>query len=404
MKKLIQLLVFAALVTTLALPALAQATSANKDVSTAASAQDDAQAKADLYKKFTENLKTSPAVAYEAGKEYLSKYEAKDGPDDQYVKYIKKWVGNYEKIARRQQLIDQFNNKNYTGVFTSAKDVVADFPDDVDLLYLLVQAGYLSSLTGSDANNADAVMYAKKLIPLVQGGKNPDQKKSKDEVLGNLNFAIGMFMQKSQPAEAATYFINAAQFEGTSKKDPQTYIYIADFYEKGDYAKLAKEYTDTCKTPEQVSGQPCVDLKAKVDLVVDHIIDALARAIAYSNTSADAAKYGTARTAWTEAITNYYKYRNNNSDTGLKELLASITNRPLPKPGEAVTPSLYPASAPTTPATGTTTPGATTGTPSTTTAPKTATPANTKTGTATTTVQPAGKTSSSKTTPKRAHK
>jgi len=155
MKKLIQLLVFAALVTTLALPALAQATSANKDVSTAASAQDDAQAKADLYKKFTENLKTSPAVAYEAGKEYLSKYEAKDGPDDQYVKYIKKWVGNYEKIARRQQLIDQFNNKNYTGVFTSAKDVVADFPDDVDLLYLLVQAGYLSSLTGSDANNAD---------------------------------------------------------------------------------------------------------------------------------------------------------------------------------------------------------------------------------------------------------
>jgi hypothetical protein len=283
----------------------------------------------------------------------------------------------------------------------------------VDVLYLLVNAGYLSAATGSDANNADSAMYAKKLIPFVQSGKNPDPSKSKDEILGSLNYAIGLFMQKSQPAEAATYFMNAAQFEGTSKKDPQTYIFIADFYEKGDYAKLAADYTANCKTPEQVSSQSCVDLKAKVDLVVDHIIDALARAIAYSNSSPDAVKYAAARTAWTEAITNYYKYRNNGTDTGLKELLASITTRPLPKPGEAVTPSLFPAS---TPSTGATTPGATTTTPSstTTTAPKTTTPANTKTGStttttqsngkSTTTAQPASKTSSSKTTPKRAHK
>jgi hypothetical protein len=397
MKKLIQLLVFAALVTTLALPALAQGTTTN--AASTAGAQDETQAKAELYKKFTDNRTANPPAAYEAAKEYLSKYAAKDGPDDQYIKYLNKWVSSYDKVAKRQALIEAFNNKNYTTVFASAKDVIADYPDDVDVLYLLVKAGYLSAATGSDANNADAAMYAKKLIPFVQSGKNPDPGKSKDEVLGSLNYAIGLFLQKTQPAEAATYFINAAQFEGTSKKDPQTYIFIADFYEKGDYATLAKQYTDTCKTPEQVSSQSCVDLKAKVDNVVDHIIDALARAIAYSNTAPNAAQLGAARTAWTEAITNYYKYRNNGADTGLKELLASITSRPLPKPGEAVTPSLFPAS--TTPATGSTTPGAAS---TTTTAPKTTTaPANTKAGTTTTTSQPTGKTTSSKTTPKRAH-
>lgn len=402
MKKLIQLLVFAALLTTLALPALAQ-TPATNTSSTAASGQDDPDAKAALYKKFLDCRTSNPACAYEAGKEYLSKY-SKDGPEDQYIKYITKWVASYEKIARRQALIDSFNNKNYTDVFAKAKDVVNDYPDDVDLLYLLVQAGYLSQASGNEANNADAANYAKKLIVLVQGGKNPDQKKSKDEVLGNLNYAIGLFLQKTQPAEAATYWINAAQFEGTSKKDPQTYIFLADFYEKGDYAKMAAQYTADCKTPEQISAQTCVDLKAKVDQVVDHIIDSLARAIAYATD----AKYAQAKAAWTEAITNYYKYRNNNSTTGLDALLASITTRPLPKPGEAVTPPLFPQAAPTTPATGTTTtPGATTTTTpanTTTTAPKTANPTNAKTGTAgTTTAQPAGKTSSAKSTPRRAH-
>jgi hypothetical protein len=62
------------------------------------------------------------------------------------------------------------------------------------------------------------------------------------------------------------------------------------------------------------------------------MIDALARAIAYSNTSPNAAKLAQARTAWTEQVTTYYKFRNNDSDTGLKELIASITSRPLPNP------------------------------------------------------------------------
>src|SRR4051812_3567207 len=99
MKKLIQLLVFTALVTTLALPAFAQGTTTNTS-STAAGAQDDPTVKAADYEKFTKNIKTDPPTAYQAGKDYLAKYEAKDGPDDQYVKYIKNWVTKYEKIAR----------------------------------------------------------------------------------------------------------------------------------------------------------------------------------------------------------------------------------------------------------------------------------------------------------------
>ena len=36
-------------------------------------------------------------LAYRAGKCYLQKYEAKEGPNDQYITYIKKWIEKYER-------------------------------------------------------------------------------------------------------------------------------------------------------------------------------------------------------------------------------------------------------------------------------------------------------------------
>jgi hypothetical protein len=416
MKKLIQLFVFAALVTTFALPALAQTTPATSTTTAAASGQDDAEAKAALYKTFTDNIKRNdpaakPDVAYQAGKEYLAKYEAKDGADDQYIKYIKKWVDSYEKIARRQQLLQQISDKKYNEAFASSQQVLTDFPDDLEVLYRLVGAGYVALDSKNTANNASASTYAKKLVQLVEAGKNPDTSKNKDEILGNLNYALGLFTQSSQPTEAINYFVKAAQYEGSSKKDPKTYIFLADLYEKGEYTKLATQYNTSCKTPEQLQTQECKDLGVKVNQVVDHMIDALARAIAYSNIGPDAAKLAQARAAWMEQLTTYYKFRNNDSDTGLKELIASITSRPLPKPGEPIVPPLMPQS-PTTPASSTT-PTQPSGTAAATPAGKTTTPAatNTKQGTTsaatggkTVTPQPAGKTSSTKTTPRRSHK
>jgi hypothetical protein len=414
MKKLIQLFVFATLVTTFALPALAQTTPATGTTTTAASGQGDAEAKAALYDKFTKNIKTNPTLAYEAGKEYLQKYEATDGPTDQYIAYIKKWVTSYEKIARRQELLKQLSDKNYNEAFASSKQVLIDFPDDLVVLYPLSGAGLTAATSGNEANNSDAVAYTKRTIQLVQSGKSfdpakPLTPKERDEMLNNLNYALGFLLRKTAPNEAATYFINAAQLEGPHKTNPYTYYFLASAYEETEYSKLRSEYEAKCKTDEQLNSQECKDLTAKVNQVLDRMIDGLARAIAYSNTASNPAQFAQARTAWTEQITTLYKYRNNGSDTGLKELIASITSRPLPKPGEPVAP-LTPQTAPSS----TTAPGqpsGTTGTPagkattSTTTAATGTKQGTTSatTGSKTMTPQPAGKTSSTKTTPRRSH-
>lgn len=389
MKKGIQLLVFAALLMTPALPALAQATSTGS--ATTASAQDD-DAKAALYKKFLDCRTSNPACAYDAAKEYLQKYEATAAADDKIVPYLKKWVTSYEKIARRQQLLDQLNKQQVNDAFAGAKAVLADYPDDLGILFELARAGSIAASNGNEANNVDTTAYTRRTIQLLQSGKSfdpnkPLSDKDRNEMIGNLNYALGLLLKKSSPNESLTYFVNAAQVDGSSKTNPLTYDSLANLYETNEYAGLAAQFSSNCKTDDQLKSQACTDLKAKVDQSVDHIIDALARAITYSNLGTDKAKYEQARKVWMDAITNYYKYRNNNSDAGLKELIAGITSRPLPKPGEPVTPSLFPTAPATTPATSSTaTPATTTTTPG-----------------KTTSTQPTGKTSSAKTAPKRAH-
>ncbi|MDT5061218.1 MAG: hypothetical protein QOH63_1677 [Acidobacteriota bacterium] len=420
MKKLIQLFVFAALVTTLALPALAQTTPSTSTTTAAAGGQDDSEAKAALYKTFTDNRNTNPPVAYQAAKEYLEKYEAKDGPTDQYIAYIKKYVASYDKLARREQLLQQIKDKKVNEAFASAKPVLADYPDDLVVLYQLSGAGFTAATSKNEANNADAITYTKRVIQLIQSGKSfdpnkPLSQKDKDEILGNLNFKTAFLLQDTAPTEALTYAISAAQFEGSAKKDPNTYAIIYVAYAKTDYNKLKTDYDTNCKTPEQLNGQQCKDLGDKINIVVDHMIDALARAVSYSNSSPNAAQYAQNRTDWMNELTGFYKYRNNNSDTGLKELLAGITSRPLPKPGEPVVPPLTPQTTPSTPSSSTTPTqpsGTATGTPAGK-ATTTTTPASTKQGTTssstsqagskTSSTQPAGKTSTTKTTPRRSH-
>ncbi|HJU54867.1 MAG TPA: hypothetical protein VJ715_09855 [Pyrinomonadaceae bacterium] len=366
MKKLIRFLVFTALVATLALPALAQ-TPATTPTPAATATQDDQEAKTALYNKFRDNLKTNPQVAYEAGKEYLAKYEATDGPTDQYVSYIKKWVDSYDKIARRNQVIQQLNAKQYNEAFAGARQVLTDYPDDLALLFELSKAGLSAAIAGNTANNAAAVDYARRTLQMIQAGKTFEKDKpitNKEEITGGLNYALGFLLRESQPAEAANYLIAAAQAPGVSQKDPYTYSFLAVAYEQSEYTKLRNEYEANCKTEEQLKAAQCTELTTKVNNVVDRMIDALARAIAYSKTSANAAELEKARTAWMEQLTALYKYRNNGDTAGIEPLIASITTKPLPRPGQpTTTPMTTPASNTTTPQT--TPPGTTSTTPTT---------------------------------------
>src|SRR2546421_562379 len=94
MKNVLRLLIIAAAVATFTLPALAQDTSTGA-AATQLSPQEQ-EAKTALYNKWRENYNKGAEeqkVAYEAGKEYISKYGS---DNDVYINAIRKWVPKYE--------------------------------------------------------------------------------------------------------------------------------------------------------------------------------------------------------------------------------------------------------------------------------------------------------------------
>lgn len=428
MKRLFQSIVLGTVIAVFALPALAQDPSASPSPQ-----QDEQTAKSDLYKKFLAAYNRGKAIqkedppltkpgnkdafalaakeAYDTAKEYVQKYPS---PADDILAFQKKYITNYEKSAKEErknqltQLIDK--DKNYNEAFALGRKILADEPDDLGTNYDLARAGLAAALSNppNEANNEEAARDARKAIQLIEAGKTfvagqPIAKK--DATLALMQYAYGVTSSKTAPVEAINAFIKAGQLDGPFKTDPLNYYFLAVAYQAGEYEKLAKDFQTNCTTPEQRATDQCKALTDRLNLVVDRIIDAYARSVAYTGNKPEFQK---ARDEWMKSLTDFYKYRHDGKEDGLKEYIAGITNQPLPGPLPApgATPAPTSATPSPTPSASTTgssvSTGTTTMTPAATTAPKT-TPAATTTTTApktTTTTTAAPKTTTApKSTP-----
>ncbi|MBA3804504.1 MAG: hypothetical protein H0X14_02150 [Acidobacteria bacterium] len=391
MNKLIRLMTLSALVAMLALPALALTKTSPLMRTKEALAQGDEEAKLALYKKFTENRTTNQQVAYDTAKEYLTKYPA----EDQYTAYMKKWAAAYEKAIRKPKLNQLMTDGKYAEAFALGKQILADEPNDLLTYRQTAVAGFNLGLTGKDATNAEAANYARKTLQLLEAGKSfeegkPLDAKIKEENVGLFNYALGYFSLKTNPNESIGYLLKTAQTDTSFKKDPQTYIWLANAYQTGPYKRLSDEFEANYRGKDE-SPESKAALE-NLNQVIDRIIDASARAIALATDP----KYATVKAQLNTQLTSFYKFRHNDSEAGLKELIAGILSKPLPsQPTIVATPATTTAPATTTPATGTAS-GATTGTGMTKPAPTNTAPATT---TPATTTKPATTPTTNTTTP-----
>ncbi len=377
MKKIIGVLAIYATLTVLAAPAFVNVIGQTTQTPTPAPAAAPAQgactddSKAAWYAEFTKFRTTDPTKAYDAGKKYLAACPTEEG---QIPAYLKKWVAAYEKEDRKLKLANLFvNQKKYAEALTLAKEILVDEPDNLAAHIYLGYGGYVIAVTTkNESGNAEATGYAKKAIQAIESGKAPENWlpfKSKDDALGYLYYSVG-YLNRTNPTDALNNFMKAAQFEGEIKKNPQTYALIAAAYE-AEYAKQSADYEAKYKGKDETPESKLAI--ANINQLVDRIVDALARAVAAAGT--DPANQAS-KTQWLARLTELYKFRHNNSDAGLTEMLASVLSQPLPP---APTPVMTLPDAPaTTPASGTTSTGgstSTTGTPADPAATKTTAPA-----------------------------
>jgi tetratricopeptide (TPR) repeat protein len=291
---------------------------------TAQEMTDDA-VKVQMYKKFVDNRVPNPTAAYLAAKEYLQKYQ-KD--KDQYVDYLQKWVMFYERDERKQQLPILINEKKFAEAYATGAKILADEPNYLRAQIDLGYAGYIASSNKVDNFNADALKYARQAIQAIESGKSPTSWapfKGKDDTLAYLNYAVGYLTLKANPELAIDPLIKATQYDSDIRKTASTYYFLAAAYESGPYKTLSsayqKTYADKPETPESKAALE------KLNVIMDRIIDAYARAIA--NAASDP-KTEQTRKEWLAQVSNYYKFRHDGSDAGLSEFIAAAMQKPLP--------------------------------------------------------------------------
>lgn len=278
-----------------------------------------------IYKRFVDNRLPNPAVAYQAARDYLQKYN-KD--KDQYTDYLQKWVMFYERDERKRTLPNLINEKKFAEAYSMGAKILADEPNNLRTQIDLAYAGYLAASAKNESFNSTALDYARTAIREIESGKTPGDWapfKGKDDTLAYLNYAVGFLTLKTSPDTAITALLKAAQYDSDIKKTPSTYYFLAAAYEAGPYKTMSAAYqTNFANKPETPESKAALE---KLNVVIDRIIDAYARAIAAAGTDA---KTEQSRKEWLTQLTNYYKFRHDGSDAGLTEFIAASLQKPLP--------------------------------------------------------------------------
>ena len=392
MKKMKTFLMIGATVALLALPVAA--TNLIKASDNTVQDQCTQENKDAWYAEFLKIYKTDQAKAFDNAKKYLACPPAGEVTEAQQkiIDFLKKWSTAYEEGMLKVTFTDElYNKKNYQKAYDLGKQILAKEPENLRVLVDMGANGFVLLPLNNAQLNAESLDHARKALQLLESGKTVEDwgpLVNKDNAIAYLNFTIGAQSLEKDPGNALKFLLKSAQLETPLKKSPITYAYIAGAYETGAYAKQSEEYKRIYggkdETPESKLAL------ANINQIVDRMIDAYARAVSLAGTEA---QYARVKAQSLENLTTWWKYRNNNADTGMNEFIASITTKPLPPEPTPLTvlPASTPAATPATTSGGT--PANGNGASGTTAPAGTAQPANkTATPATSTTTKPAGTT------------
>ena len=285
----------------------------------------DDRVKIEIYNRFVANRIQNPGAAYQAARDYIAKYQ-KD--KDQYIDYLSKWVMFYERDERKRQLPGLINEKKFAEAYSTGAKILADEPNYLRAQIDLGYAGYIASSEKNEQFNSDALGYARKAIAAIESGKAPGEWapfKGKDDTLAYLNYAVGYLTLKTAPDQAIDSLLKAAQYESDIKKTPSTYYFLGVAYEAGPYKTLSSAYqTEFANKPETPQSKAALE---KLNVVMDRIVDAYARAIAAAGTDP---KTEQQRKDWTAKLSTYYKFRHEGTEDGMNEFIKQSLQKPLP--------------------------------------------------------------------------
>ncbi len=212
-------------------------------------------------------------------------------------------------------LLSSYINTGQTqDAMTLGTQWLAKHPDDIPVMRNLTILASGQAIQGNNAFSAQGRDYGAKAIALIEADKMPagfDAAKwpeYKREALVSLYRETGVLAYKAgDNAAAITLMEKAIEL---NSPDAAIYLLLGDLYNAN--------YEESAKTAivASAANKPAATQKAEADL--DRVIDAYARAIAFTEGKPDFAQ---ANAAIRERLTPYYKYRHKNSTDGMQQLI-----------------------------------------------------------------------------------
>ncbi|HEY5838865.1 MAG TPA: hypothetical protein VIT19_07505, partial [Pyrinomonadaceae bacterium] len=208
--------------------------------------------------------------------------------------------------------------------FAKGSDFLTRNPESIEVLVELVSVGTEEAKKQNTKFVDQSIRYGTQAIALADANKKPADfdettwQQFKTTTVPSLFQSLGLlYMIKGASAEAKASYIKASQ---GAPSDPFNFVMIAALM-NDEYQAAAKAYQT------MAAGAPKEAQLKKVQALLDAVIDAYAHAIGVSEGNAPLAQV---RQQYLQDLENYYKYRHNNSTTGMQQLIDKY--KPAAKP------------------------------------------------------------------------
>ncbi|HEY7543976.1 MAG TPA: hypothetical protein VID27_03795 [Blastocatellia bacterium] len=199
--------------------------------------------------------------------------------------------------------------------FTAATKLLEKNPNDVSTLLRMAILSTEQIKVGNTKYIQTGQQYAAKAVGLIEDDKKPETLSAeqwseyKTRWLPHLYYLLGFTSYYSNNKPGAVEHLEKAVT--LKSEDPMTYVLLGVIMNE-EYETLAKKF-------QSMSGGPLKEETLKqAQAKMDEVIDQFARAVALSE-GQDV--YKKLYDQILPSLENYYKYRHNNSTTGLRELI-----------------------------------------------------------------------------------
>ena len=238
----------------------------------------------------------------------------------QKVTLAQQYAGIFTEPSEQQMimpiLIDAFVGANrFDDAFASGSEFLKQNPDAFSVLLQLVSIGTEQAKQKNPKFITQSLQYGAHAIELVEADKKPSDmddagwKQYKSTGLPGLYQSMGLMnLVKGDRAEAKVRLTKAAELTPT---DPFNYLLMTGI--------LNDEYQAAAKHYQGIANGPAKDEELKKVLAtLDAVINSYAHTIALAEGNE---RLAAVRKQYLSDLEAYYKYRHNNSTTGMQELI-----------------------------------------------------------------------------------